>query len=78
MAVRSYEVSFTLMVVHFRGKRYVYPRYNFTNASGDIRALFTSACGHLRIEWRQMSARNISVAKRSSIECLDAFAGPQY
>jgi hypothetical protein len=59
------------------GKIYSYPRYNFTNASDDIRALFCRTCDQLAIEWRQMNARNISVARRESVARLDEFVGPK-
>jgi hypothetical protein len=58
-------------------KLYRYPRYNFSNASADIRELFCDACDLLGIEWRVMNARNISVAKRPSVSHLDEFLGPQ-
>jgi hypothetical protein len=59
------------------GKVYEYPRYNFTNASDDIRTLFTSACDGLGIQWRRMNERNISVARRESVALLDEFVGPK-
>jgi hypothetical protein len=59
------------------GRIYAYPRYNFTNASGDIRALFTDTCDLLGIEWRRMNARNISIARRASVSRLDGFVGPK-
>jgi hypothetical protein len=59
------------------GKTYSYPRYTFSNASDDIRALFTDACDRLGIEWRRMNARNISVARRASVARLDEFVGPK-
>jgi hypothetical protein len=58
-------------------KLYEYPRYNFSNASADIRKLFCDACDLLGIEWRVMNARNISVAKRASVARLDEFVGPK-
>jgi hypothetical protein len=58
-------------------KLYIYPRYNFSNASADIRRLFCDTCDLLGIEWRVMNARNISVAKRASVARLDAFVGPK-
>jgi hypothetical protein len=58
-------------------KVYRYPRYNFTNASADIRKLFCDACDLLDIEWRVMNARNISVARRASVARLDEFVGPK-
>jgi hypothetical protein len=58
-------------------KLYTYPRYNFSNASADIRTLFCDACDLLGIEWRVMNARNISVARRASVARLDEFVGPK-
>jgi hypothetical protein len=63
--------------VRASGKVYAYPRYNFTNASDDIRGLFTWTCDLLGIEWRQMNARNISIARRDSVARLDSFVGPK-
>jgi hypothetical protein len=60
-----------------RGKRYEYSRYTFTNASDDIRRIFTDACDAIGVEWRRMNARNISVARRASVAKLDAFIGPK-
>ena len=64
--------------VNGRGKVYVYPRYNFTNASEDILTLFTATCDQLGIAWRRMNARNISVAKRESVARVDSFVGPKF
>lgn len=63
--------------VRVRGKIYEYPRYNFTNASADIRNLFSATCDQLDIEWRRMNARNISIARRRSVARLDRFVGPK-
>jgi hypothetical protein len=52
-----------------------YPRYEFSNASLDIRNLFARACDLSGIEWRQRSARSLSVAKASSVRRLDEFIG---
>jgi hypothetical protein len=59
------------------GRRYVYPRYLFTNASADIRWLFCDACDALGIKWRRMNARNISIARHDSVALLDEFVGPK-
>jgi hypothetical protein len=64
--------------VRIKGKEYAYPRYNFTNASGDIRGLFTDALDRLGIAWRRMNERNISVARREAVARLDEFVGPKY
>jgi len=59
------------------GKRYAYPRYQFTNASCDIRDIFSAACRHIGVDARRMNARNISVARRASVARLDEFIGPK-
>jgi single-stranded DNA-binding protein len=59
------------------GKTYSYPRYNFTNASEDIRNLFTATCDALEIDWRPMNAQNISIAKRDAVSRVDSFVGPK-
>lgn len=58
-----------------RGKRYEYWRYTFSNASDDIRGIFTSACGLLGIHWTRPSARIISIARRDDVAFLDTFIG---
>jgi hypothetical protein len=63
--------------VRVNDKSYEYPRYNFTSASDDIRALFTATCDQLGVEWRQMNRRNVSVARRTSVARLDKFVGPK-
>ena len=60
-----------------KNRRYEYPRYNFSNASDDIRRLFTDSCDQLAVSWRQMNARNISVARRDSVALMDTFIGPK-
>ena len=64
--------------VRIKGKEYAYPRYNFTNASQDIRGLFTDALDRLGIAWRRMNERNISVARRDAVARLDEFVGAKY
>jgi hypothetical protein len=60
-----------------RGKRYEYPRYFFTNTSGDIRNLFAWACDLIGVEHRPDGPRDISVARRTSVAALDEFIGPK-
>jgi hypothetical protein len=67
----------TLNRVTVNGKTYAYPRYMFTNASPDIRALFRETCDALGVEWRRMKPRDISIAKRASVARLDEFIGPK-
>jgi hypothetical protein len=52
-------------------------RYQFTNASADIRAIFCDACDALGVDWRPMKERDISIARRASVAKLDAFIGPK-
>jgi hypothetical protein len=56
---------------------YKYLRYQFTNASGDIRGIFTDACDQLAIPWRRSAPRTISISRREGIEILDSFVGPK-
>jgi hypothetical protein len=60
-----------------RGRTYEYSRYNFTNASEDIRGIFCEACDQIGVPWRRMNARNISVARREAVARLDEFVGPK-
>ena len=59
-------------------KRYEYTRYVFTNASSDIRNIFTASLEALDIDWRQMNKRNVSIARRESVARLDTFVGPKH
>lgn len=59
------------------GKAYEYSRYNFTNVSADIRALFCDSYDALGIAWRRMNAWNISVARREAVARMDLFVGPK-
>lgn len=61
--------------VRVKGKDYAYPRYQFSNRSQDIKALFTWACDLMAIEWRPWGAHHISVARRGSVAKLDEFIG---
>lgn len=63
--------------VHVKGKRYEYPRYQFSNRSDDIRKLFTDTCDKLGIEWRPWTRFHISIARRESVALLDTFIGPK-
>lgn len=54
-----------------------YPRYLFTNHSHDIRAIFTTACDLLEIQWRRPKWTTISIARRPDVAFLDGFVGPK-
>ena len=58
-------------------KKYTYPRYQFSNRSGDIRGILTDALDRLGIAWRQSNQWTISVARRQAVEALDEFVGPK-
>jgi hypothetical protein len=58
-------------------KRYRYSRYQFTNASVDIRKIFTDGLDRLGIHWTRMNDRNTSVARRADVATLDRFIGPK-
>ncbi|MFI8099970.1 transcriptional regulator [Streptomyces sp. NPDC086023] len=60
------------------GKRYEYPRYFFTNLSGDIMRLFTDTLDTLGVAWRYANSRNVSVARKASVALMDAHIGPKY
>ncbi|MGH2961723.1 MAG: hypothetical protein ACRDL3_05960 [Solirubrobacterales bacterium] len=58
-------------------RTYAYPRYQFSNRSTDIRAIFCEYCDKLAIKWRQMNRFNISVSRAESVARLDRFVGPK-
>jgi hypothetical protein len=58
-------------------KEYRYTRYFFSNASPDIRGLFTEACAAIGVACRPTTERNISVARLESVALLDSFIGPK-
>jgi hypothetical protein len=65
-------------VVAGERKRYEYPRYFFTNLSGDIIRLFTDTLNHVGVEWRHANPRNISIARKASVALMDTHVGPKH
>jgi hypothetical protein len=59
------------------GKAYEYGRFQFSNRSDDIRALFCDTLDRLGIPWRRMNRWNISVARRDGVAMLDRFVEPK-
>ena len=57
--------------------RYVYVRYEFSNRSDDIRAIFCDHLDLLEIPWRPMDRWTVSVARREAVARLDEFVGPK-
>ncbi|WP_322936520.1 helix-turn-helix domain-containing protein [Nocardioides bizhenqiangii] len=56
-------------------KEYRYPRWQFVNASGDIRELCCWALDLVGVAWRRSNPRVISVSRREAVEALDALIG---
>jgi hypothetical protein len=80
--VDRFPAPFLRGLVHSEGCRVLnnvngraYPRYEFSNASDDIRGLFTRACDLMGVEWRPRSPRIVSVARKASVQRLDEFIG---
>ena len=68
---------FTTKLRGGRVVNYSYPRYFFSNLSGDIRAIFCEHCELVGVSWTQSNCRNISVSRRQSVAILDSFVGPK-
>jgi hypothetical protein len=58
-------------------RHYSYPRYEFSNASDDIRQLFTNTCEVLGLTWTRLTERNVAISRRPDVEFLDTFIGPK-
>lgn len=85
MIVDRYPMPFLRGLLHSDGCRVLnwvnntpYPRYHFSNASEDIRALFGRACDRFGVDWRPNNARNLSIARRASVQLLDQFIGRKH
>lgn len=59
------------------GKIYTYPRYGFSNRSGDIRDLLCAQLDALGISWTQPGPYDIAIARRADVAAVDAFVGPK-
>ena len=58
-------------------RTYVYPRYEFSNRSDDIRWLFCEFCDRVGVSWRRMNRWTISVARHESVALMDRHIGPK-
>jgi hypothetical protein len=91
--VAKYPGDFTKGLIHSDGWRgtnrvrrtladgdhwYEYPRYQFSNESGDILRLCGEALDRLGVVWRFSRPNVISVARREAVARLDEFVGPKY
>ncbi|MDX3729055.1 helix-turn-helix domain-containing protein [Streptomyces caniscabiei] len=70
--------NWTTRVVGGERKRYEYPRYFFTNVSGDILRLFTATLDQVGVDWKLANARNVSIARKASVALMDTHVGPKY
>ena len=57
---------------------YEYPRYLFSNESGEILRLCGETLDRLGVAWRFSRRNAISVAWREAVARLDEFVGPKY
>ncbi|MFW6774660.1 transcriptional regulator [Nocardioides sp. CPCC 205120] len=62
-------------VVAGERRRYDYPRWQFVNASPDIRGLCCWALDLVGVAWRGSGPRTISVSRREAVARLDALVG---
>lgn len=70
--------NWTTRLVAGEQKRYEYPRYFFTNLSGDIIRLFTETLDSVGVQWKQANDRNISIARKTSVALMDTHVGPKH
>ncbi|HEY7874990.1 MAG TPA: hypothetical protein VIG64_07690, partial [Actinomycetota bacterium] len=52
-----------------------YPRYQFSNESFDIKAIFIDACESLGVHWTTPYYKHVSISRRSDVARLDRFIG---
>ena len=53
----------------------IYPRYEFSNRSDDIRSIFVAACVSYGVSWTQPRKAVISIAKARDVARLDLIIG---
>ncbi len=67
--------NWTRRTVAGQTRRYDYPRWQFVNASDDIRALCCWALDLVGVAWRRSNERTVSVSRRSDVARLDTLIG---
>jgi len=67
--------NWTSRVVAGERKRYDYPRWQFVNASPEIRAWCCEALDRVGVPWRVSGPRTVSVSTRSGVAVLDEVVG---
>ena len=60
-----------------RVKEYAYPRYFFSNLSGDIVGIFRDHCALLGVRTSMSNYRNVSISDKASVAILDQVVGPK-
>jgi hypothetical protein len=58
-----------------RGKSYAYPRYFFSNESGDIIGILCAALDRVAVPWRLCRPNLVSIARRAAVAELDRHVG---
>jgi hypothetical protein len=53
------------------------PRYEFSNRSDDIRAIFCYACDRLGVHWTTAGRYRVYVSRKADVALLDTFIGPK-
>ena len=84
LLVGDHADQFLAGLIHSDGCRCVnrvrgheYARYFFSNRSVEIRAMFAAACASVGVDCRPAGSRNVSVARRDSVDLLDRLVGPK-
>ena len=60
-----------------KGRVYEYTRYQFSNRSEDIKAIFCQHLDLLGVRWTRASEKVIAVDRRPEVAKLEAFVGPK-
>ena len=58
-------------------KTYAYPRYMFSNESGDIMGLCQQSLDRMGIPWKMCRRNLLSVARSAAVATLDRHVGPK-
>lgn len=70
-------INSTTKLIAGAPKTFFYPRWQFSNASEQIRDLCTWALDLVGVEWRRSNPRVISVSRREAVARLDELIGPK-
>ncbi|MEL6406200.1 MAG: helix-turn-helix domain-containing protein [Chloroflexota bacterium] len=81
--IDEFPIAFLRGLIHSDGTRIepvindtIYPRYQFSNVSGDIRNLFCDTLDKLEINWTYWGIA-VAVARRDDVAFLDKHIGPK-